>query len=178
MDKSQQYNTGHPHAAPNFRNLIIKPMWMTMKTALRTVPFLGRLGLLKNNYHGQEVTMTDDFTQARIGGDHLSEGHTYAADRESTDLLPFLERPVTVMYPYERLEDMEPWLFVPGNYNGRIGIVWETCTACKACVKACPNDCLHMTSEVRVNVLDLAEEEDEWHGYGSEFEAGGYAAKP
>ena len=51
MDKSQQYNTGHPHAAPNFRNLIIKPMWMTMKTALRTVPFLGRLGLLKNNYH-------------------------------------------------------------------------------------------------------------------------------
>ena len=43
------------------------------------------------------------------------------------------------MYPYERLEDMEPWLFVPGNYNGRIGIVWETCTACKACVKACPN---------------------------------------
>ena len=67
MDKSQQYNTGHPHAAPNFRNLIIKPMWMTMKTALRTVPFLGRLGLLKNNYHGQEVTMTDDFTQSRIG---------------------------------------------------------------------------------------------------------------
>ena len=45
---------------------------------------------------------------------------TYAADRESTDLLPFLERPVTVMYPYESLEDMEPWLFVPGNYNGRI----------------------------------------------------------
>ena len=97
MDKPQQYNTGHPHAAPNFRNLIIKPMWMTMKTALRTVPFLGRLGLLKNNYHGQEVTMTDDFTQSRIGGGHLSEGHTYAADRESTDLLPFLERPVTCL---------------------------------------------------------------------------------
>ena len=178
MDKSQQYNTGHPHAAPNFRNLVIKPMWMTMKTALRTIPFLGRLGLLKNNYHGQKVTMTDEFTEARIGDNHLSEGHTYAADRESTDLLPFLERPVTVMYPYERLEDMEPWLFVPGNYNGRIGIVWETCTACKACVRACPNDCLHMTSEVRVNVLDLAEEGDEWHGYGSEFAAGGYAAKP
>tara|TARA_B100000029_G_scaffold157750_1_gene153074 strand:- start:210 stop:764 length:555 start_codon:yes stop_codon:yes gene_type:complete len=35
-----------------------------------------------------------------------------------------------------------------------------------------------MTSEVRVNVLDLAEEDDEWHGYGSEVEAGGYAAKP
>ena len=65
--------------------------------------FPRKTGLLKNNYHGQEVTMTDEFTQARIGGDHLSEGHTYAADRESTDLLPFLERPVTVMYPYEAL---------------------------------------------------------------------------
>ena len=178
MNDRQEYNTGHPHATPNFRNLIIRPMWITMKTALRTVPFLGRLGILKNNYHGKQVNLKDDFTLSRIGDDHLSEGNTYSADRESTDLLPFLERPVTVMYPYERLEDMEPWLFVPGNYNGRIGIVWETCTACKACVRACPNDCLHMTSEVRVNVLDTAEEGDEWHGYGSEFETGGYAAKP
>ena len=178
MNDEQEYNTGHPHAIPNFRNLIIRPMWITMKTALRTVPFLGRLGILKNDYHGKQVNLKDDFTLSRIGDDHLSEGHTYSADRESTDLLPFLERPVTVMYPYERLEDMEPWLFVPGNYNGRIGIVWETCTACKACIRACPNDCLHMTSEVRVNVLDTAEEGDEWHGYGSEFETGGYAAKP
>jgi formate hydrogenlyase subunit 6/NADH:ubiquinone oxidoreductase subunit I len=91
--------------------------------------------------------------------------------------MPFVERPVTVMYPYERLEDLEPWLFVPGNYNGRIGIIWETCTACKACVKACPNDCLHMTSEVRVNVLELVEEGDDWHGYGGELEEGGYAAR-
>jgi formate hydrogenlyase subunit 6/NADH:ubiquinone oxidoreductase subunit I len=91
--------------------------------------------------------------------------------------MPFVERPVTVMYPYERLEDLEPWLFVPGNYNGRIGIIWETCTACKACVKVCPNDCLHMTSEVRVNVLELAEEGDDWHGYGEELEEGGYAAR-
>ena len=132
MNDRQEYNTGHPHATPNFRNLIIRPMWITMKTALRTVPFLGRLGILKNNYHGKQVNLKDDFTLSRIGDNHLSEGHTYSADRESTDLLPFLERPVTVMYPYERLEDMEPWLFVPGNYNGRIGIVWETCTACKA----------------------------------------------
>ena len=45
-------------------------------------------------------------------------------------------------------------------------------------VRACPNDCLHMTSEVRVNVLDTAEEGEEWHGYGSELEVGGYAARP
>jgi len=82
-----------------------------------------------------------------------------------------------VMYPYERLEDLEPWLFVPGNYFGRIGIVWETCTACKLCIHACPNDCLHMTTEVRVNVLELSEEGDEWHGYGGELEEGGYAAR-
>ena len=29
------YNTGHPHATPSFRNLVIKPMWITLKTALR-----------------------------------------------------------------------------------------------------------------------------------------------
>ena len=171
------YNTGHPHATPNFRNLVLKPMWMTMKTALRTVPYLGKAKFLKNNYHAQEAVMMDDFTAERIGSDHPSHGHQYAPDRESTDVMPFLERPVTVMYPYERLEDIEPWLFVPGNYNGRIGIVWETCTACKACVKACPNDCLHMTTETRVNVLDTAEEGDEWHGFGSEIEAGGLAAR-
>ena len=34
-----------------------------------------------------------------------------------------------------------------------------------------------MTSEVRVNVLELAEEGDEHHGYGEELEEGGYAAR-
>ena len=87
MDKAQQYNTGHPHAVPNFRNLIIKPMWMTMKTALRTVPFLGKLGLLKNNYHGQEVTMTDEFTQARIGA-IIFQKATHTPLIESPRLLP------------------------------------------------------------------------------------------
>ncbi len=171
------YNTGHPHATPNFRNLVIKPMWITLKTALRTVPYIGKAKFLKNNYHGQTANLTDEFTLNRIGEDHPSSGQIYAADRESSPALPFLERPVTIMYPYERLEDMEPWLFVPGNYNGRIGIVWETCTACKACVKACPNDCLHMTSETRVNVLDTTDEGDEWHGFGSEIESGGLAAR-
>ena len=122
--------------------------------------------------------MTDEYTLERIGDNHPSLGQTYAADRASSPALPFLERPVTIMYPYERLEDMEPWLFVPGNNNGRIGIVWETCTACKACIKACPNDCLHMTSETRVNVLDTTDQGDEWHGLGSEIESGGLAARP
>ena len=70
---------------------------------------------------------------------------------------------------------MEPWLFVPGNYNGRIGVIWETCTACKMCVNVCPNDCLHMTTELRVDVLDNAQ--GEYDGYGVELEVGGYAAK-
>ena len=46
--------------------------------------------------------------------------------RVTSDLFPTLWKPQTVQYPYERLEDMEPWLFVPGNYNGRIGVIWET----------------------------------------------------
>ena len=174
---SYKANTGHPHATPNFRNLIIRPMWMTLKTALRTVPFVGKLRLLKNNYHGQPAVMVDQTTMDRVGSEHPSVGQRFTPDRETSQVMPFVERPVTVMYPYERLEDLEPWLFVPGNYFGRIGIVWETCTACKLCVHACPNDCLHMTTEVRVNVLELSEEGDEWHGYGGELEEGGYAAR-
>ena len=170
-------NTGHPHATPNFRNLVIRPMWMTLKTALRTVPFLGRLAILRNDYHGKSAAMIDSTTRNRVGVEHPTLWQKFSADRETSEIMPFLERPVTVMYPYERLEDLEPWLFVPGNYNGRIGIIWETCTACKACVRVCPNDCLHMTSEIRVNVLELAEEGDDWHGYGDELEEGGYAAR-
>ena len=33
----------HPHGTPSFRNLVVRPMWITPKTALRTVPFLGKL---------------------------------------------------------------------------------------------------------------------------------------
>ena len=168
----------HPHGTPSFRNLVVRPMWITLKTALRTVPFLGKLKFLKSGYHAQSADMLDPETARRVGEAHPSSGQSFSADRETSQLMPFVERPVTVMYPYERLDDLEPWLFVPGNYNGRIGVIWETCTACKQCVRACPNDCLHMTSEVRVNVLDTAEEGDEWHGYGSEIEVGGYAARP
>ncbi len=168
----------HPHGTPSFRNLIVRPMWITLKTALRTVPFLGKLRFLKNGYHGQSADMLDPETSRRVGKSHPSSNQKFSADRETSEVMPFVERPVTVMYTYERLEDLEPWLFVPGNYNGRIGVIWETCTACKACVRACPNDCLHMTSEVRVNVLDTADEDHDWHGYGSEIETGGYAARP
>ena len=101
--------------------------------------------------------------------------HHYTPDRAGTDLTPTIWKPQTISYPYERLEEIEPWLFVPGNYNGRIGIIWETCTACKMCVNICPNSCLHMTTELRVDVLDSAE--GEWEGYGAELEVGGYAAK-
>ena len=128
---------------------------MTLKTALRTVPFLGRLSVLRNDYHGKSASMVDPATRERVGVDHPTLWQKFSADRETSEIMPFLERPVTVMYPYERLEDLEPWLFVPGNYNGRIGIIWETCTACKACVRVCPNDCLHMTSEVRVKSSTL-----------------------
>ena len=167
----------HPHGTPSFRNLVVRPMWITMKTALRTVPFLGKLRILKNDYHGQIAHMVDPETRRRVGEEHPSAYQKFSADRETSQIMPFMERPVTVMYPYERLEDLEPWLFVPGNYNGRIGIIWETCTACKACVKICPNDCLHMTSEVKVDVLDTMDDTHEWHGYGSEVEAGTYAAR-
>lgn len=172
----------HPHAQPNFRNMVVRPMWMALKAALRTIPYIGRRPWLASHgesapYHAQEAVMIDEETAERLGESHPSVGMTYAADRETSSLVPYIERPVTVMYPYERLEDLEPWLFVPGNYNGRIGIIWETCTACKACVRACPNSCVHMTTEARVNVLDTASEGDEWHGYGGEIEVGGVAAR-
>jgi formate hydrogenlyase subunit 6/NADH:ubiquinone oxidoreductase subunit I/predicted flap endonuclease-1-like 5' DNA nuclease len=98
----------------------------------------------------------------------------FAPDRVTSDLKPTLWKPQTVQYPSERLEDMEPWLFVPGNYNGRIGVIWETCTACKMCVNICPNDCLHMTTELRVDVLDNADGENA--GLGMELEVGKFAA--
>ena len=94
----------HPHGTPSFRNLVVRPMWITLKTALRTVPFLGRLKFLKNGYHGQSADMIDGVTSRRVGDSHPSSGQKFSADRETSQLMPFVERPVTVMYPYERLE--------------------------------------------------------------------------
>jgi ferredoxin len=34
-----------------------------------------------------------------------------------------------------------------------------------------------MTTELRVDVMELAEDDDEWSGYGGELEKGGYAAR-
>ena len=168
----------HPQAKPNFRNLFWYPFKITLITALRTFPFLGRMfpKKLGMGYHNtSHPEFLDDASEHRAKGrakyNDISK-QEFAPDRVTSDLFPSLWKPQTVQYPYERLEDMEPWLFVPGNYNGRIGVIWETCTACKMCVNICPNDCLHMTTELRVDVLDNAE--GEYEGYGAELEVGGY----
>ena len=134
----------HPHAQPNFRNLFWYPFKITLITALRTFPFIGkrfgkRLGAYHNTSHPEFL---DDGSRARAASSAEMNDITrqeFAPDRVTSDLKPTLWKPQTVQYPYERLEDMEPWLFVPGNYNGRIGVIWETCTACKMCVNICPN---------------------------------------
>lgn len=166
----------HPHGKPNFRNLFWHPFKITGLTFLRTFDFIGRR--FSSGYHNEvHPEIIDDTAVSRAASTkHLNDitAHEYAADRAGTDLTPTIWKPQTVQYPYERIEEIEPWLFVPGNYNGRIGVIWETCTACKMCIHICPNDCLHMTTELRVDVLDNAE--GEWEGLGAELEVGKYAA--
>ncbi len=174
----------HPHAQPNFRNLFWYPFKVTLITALRTFPVIGkRFGSLGRGGEDYHNTLTPEVLDAAskvraegslVYNDVAKHADQYAPDREASDLVPTVWRPQTILYPYERLEDMEPWLFVPGNYNGRIGVIWETCTACKLCVSACPNDCLHMTTELRVDVLDGAD--GEHGGLGADLEVGGWAA--
>ncbi|HIF45597.1 MAG TPA: hypothetical protein EYQ73_02230 [Candidatus Poseidoniales archaeon] len=166
----------HPHGKPNFRNLFWYPFKITGLTVLRTYDFIGRRfsSGYHNTTHPEFINDGDIFNSKKTK--HLNDisKHEYAPDRSGTDLTPTIWKPQTVNYPYERLEEIEPWLFVPGNYNGRIGVIWETCTACKMCVNICPNACLHMTTELRVDVLDNAE--GEWEGLGAEIEVGKFAA--
>ena len=164
----------HPSARPNFRNLFWNPFKMTLITVLRTFPFVGKW--FTNGYHNRSAQeMMDPASKARNEGNPWNDvsGKAYTPDRAETDLLPTIWKPQTILYPYERLEDIEPWLFVPGQYNGRIGVIWETCTACKMCVNICPNDCLHMSTELRVDVLDNAD--GEFEDVRSDLEVGGWA---
>ncbi len=47
------------------------------------------------------------------------------------------QRPVTIMYPYEK-----EW--VPDNYRGRPGLVFDKCLGCGICVRACPTTCIEL----------------------------------
>jgi len=44
-------------------------------------------------------------------------------------------RPVTIMYPYEK-----EWL--PDNYRGRPGLIFDKCIGCGICKRRCPTQCI------------------------------------
>jgi len=46
-------------------------------------------------------------------------------------------RPMTIMYPYEK-----EW--VPENYRGRPGLVFDKCLGCGICKRMCPTTCIDM----------------------------------
>ncbi len=46
-------------------------------------------------------------------------------------------RPVTVLYPYEK-----EW--VPDNYRGRPGLIFDECVGCGMCVRMCPTACIKL----------------------------------
>jgi NADH-quinone oxidoreductase, chain I len=48
-----------------------------------------------------------------------------------------IHRPVTILYPYEKM-----WM--PDNYRGRPGLKFDKCVACGMCVRMCPTACIKL----------------------------------
>lgn len=48
-----------------------------------------------------------------------------------------IHRPVTVLYPYEK-----EW--IPENYRGRPGLIFDKCVSCGMCVRMCPTACIKL----------------------------------
>ncbi|MCL2890906.1 MAG: 4Fe-4S dicluster domain-containing protein [Methanomassiliicoccaceae archaeon] len=45
--------------------------------------------------------------------------------------------PVTIRYPYEK-----EW--IPDNYRGRPGLIFDRCVGCGICMRSCPTKCINM----------------------------------
>ncbi len=48
-----------------------------------------------------------------------------------------VHRPVTILYPYEKM-------WVPENYRGRPGLNFDKCVGCGMCARMCPTNCIKM----------------------------------
>ena len=51
-------------------------------------------------------------------------------------IIPGGRKPVTYLYPYERIESY-------GSYRGQHSIDWFKCIGCELCAKVCPNECIY-----------------------------------
>ena len=151
------------------------PFKITGLTVLRTYEFIGKR--FSSGYHNTtHPEFIDDGDIARAEKTkHINDitQHHYTPDRSGTDLTPTIWKPQTVNYPYERLEEIEPYYSFQVTSMEELESFGKP-TVCKMCVNICPNSCLHMTTELRVDVLDSAE--GEWEGYGAELEVGKFAA--
>ena len=48
-----------------------------------------------------------------------------------------VHRPMTILYPYEK-----EW--IPDNYRGRPGLIFDECVGCGMCVRMCPTACIKL----------------------------------